>query len=66
MLPDDCSIAILNIYDAAGKKVNSYWLDKNNVSITVDVSELTAGIYLYGLETDGIIMEYKKMNIVKE
>ncbi|MFH0866469.1 MAG: PKD domain-containing protein [Bacteroidota bacterium] len=65
ILPDDCTNAVLNIYDASGKKVNSLSLNKNNVSIIVDASELTSGIYLYGLETDGIIIEYKKMNIVK-
>jgi len=64
-LPEKCSKAILNVYDISGRKLKQYSLSMNSKTIIINGADYAEGLYLYGLEIDGILKEYKKLIIFK-
>jgi len=62
-LPSNVESASINIYNIQGLKVKSYPIhDRGNGIITIKTGDLsTAGIYLYTLITDGIVIDTKRL-----
>ena len=61
-VPEKNISAILNIYDMQGTQLKSISLEeKGNGKVTINGSDLHAGIYLYSLIVDGEIIDTKQM-----
>jgi photosystem II stability/assembly factor-like uncharacterized protein len=59
---------ILNVYDITGKKIETLVNENQEVGtfeVTFNGSNLPSGIYFYRLEVDGLIVETKKMILLK-
>ncbi|MCS7072942.1 MAG: T9SS type A sorting domain-containing protein, partial [Bacteroidia bacterium] len=54
--------ASLKIYDFFGRQLRNYPI-KNNGSVTVDVSNLSSGIYFYSIEANGKTIATKKLTV---
>lgn len=65
-LPDEVQKAVLYIYDMQGTQIKSYLLaQRGNSSITINGSELKAGMYLYTLIADSKEVDTKRMILTK-
>lgn len=65
-LRDDVSQAQLLIFDLQGKMLKSLAVvERGNVTVTVQASELPAGMYIYSLIADGKEIGCKKMILTK-
>ena len=65
-IPQGISSAVLYIYDMNGRQINSINIaERGEVSITIEGNSLDAGIYLYSLITDGMIVDTKRMILTK-
>jgi len=63
-LPETAQQAVIYIYNLQGAELKSYSLTQTGYnSITVNGSELSAGMYLYTLVVDNEIIDTKRMNI---
>ena len=61
-LPADVQKATIYIYDMNGTQLKSIPLNqKGNGSITINGSELKAGMYMYTLIADGQVIDTKRM-----
>lgn len=65
-LPKSIISATLYVYDMNGTQLKSYPLAQRGKSnITINGSELTAGMYLYALIADGKVIDTKRMILTK-
>ena len=64
-LPDDAINAYIYIFDLSGKMLRQIPINSSMQSVTVNGSELSAGIYLYSLLIKGQEIDTKKMIITK-
>lgn len=61
-LPQEVNQALLCIYDMNGRQIKQIALsERGGGSVTINGSELTAGIYLYALIADGKEVDVKRM-----
>ena len=66
LIPTGVISAVLYIYDMNGRQINSINIaERGEVSITIEGNSLDAGIYLYSLITDGMIVDTKRMILTK-
>ncbi|MBR4594020.1 MAG: tail fiber domain-containing protein [Bacteroidaceae bacterium] len=66
LVPEVIKSAILYIYDMNGRQINSRAITRRgNVSLTIEGSSLDAGIYLYSLIADGVVIDTKRMILTK-
>lgn len=67
IIPEDVKYASLYLYDYNGRQIKSRIItERGNVQIAIDGNELTPGIYLYSLITDGEMIDTKRMVYVSE
>jgi hypothetical protein len=64
-LPDNASNAFIYIFNMQGALMKQMPISANQSSITINGSELTAGIYLYSLIVDGKETDTKRMILSK-
>lgn len=65
-IPKDTKSAVLYIYDMNGLQIDSMNVPgRGEVSVTIEGSSLDAGIYLYSLITDGVVVDTKRMILTK-
>lgn len=65
-LPNKITTASIYVYDMNGVQLKSYLItEKGNGNITIQGSELTAGMYLYALIADGKVIDTKRMILTK-
>lgn len=66
IIPNGISKADLYIYDMNGRQIEGISIyERGNVSITIKGSSLDAGIYLYSLITDGVVVDTKRMILTR-
>ncbi|MBI4947670.1 MAG: VCBS repeat-containing protein [Bacteroidetes bacterium] len=72
-LPDEAEKAHINIYDVTGKLLRSYEVTTPFPSgrggdglLVISANDFEDGVYMYNLETNGMILGNKKMIIIKE
>ncbi len=64
-LPKETKKAYLAIYDLTGKQINTF--DLNDVgNITISADKLIAGIYIYTIIADNVVLDTKRMHITKK
>jgi len=65
-IPDGITNATLYIYDMNGHQIDSRTIfERGNVSVIIEGSSLDAGMYLYSLITDGMVVDTKRMILTK-
>ena len=65
-LPDAATDAALYIYDMNGTQIKKYIVaDSGDGSVTIQGSELQAGMYLYSLIAEGQVIDTKRMILTK-
>jgi len=65
-LPDQVGSAMIHVFDLNGVQVKSFLLDRNgNNSISINVGELKAGMYLYSLVADSHIISTRRLILTK-
>ena len=60
----ESAVVKINIYDLQGKLISSPYknsLESGNNAITVDLSDLNSGTYLYNIETNGVKSNSSKL-----
>lgn len=62
-LPVNVKSASLNLYDASGRKIKNFAIDSHSDHISMNVTDLTAGTYLYNIEYDNQRTSSKKIVI---
>ncbi|MBO4560347.1 MAG: tail fiber domain-containing protein [Bacteroidaceae bacterium] len=66
LIPKEVSSAVLYIYDMNGRQIDSAIItERGEVSLTIEGGSLDAGIYLYSLITDGVVVDTKRMLLTK-
>ena len=60
-LPDDIKNARLNILDSSGKTVKNFMVDRHSDHLTLNVNDLSSGIYHYYIEYDYSRTSSKKL-----
>ena len=66
LIPREVSNAALYIYDMNGRQIDSIIIaERGDISLTIEGSSLDAGIYLYSLITDGVVVDTKRMILTK-
>jgi hypothetical protein len=60
-LPSTIDEAVLTIYDAQGKSVQSYRIDHTFNNLNIPVNALPSGIYFYRIQAPGFTTESKKL-----
>ena len=55
----------LIIYDITGRIVKQYELNSHNLVLTINASDLNAGVYYYDIKTSEIVVKSDKLVIVK-
>lgn len=66
ILPDDVVRADIYVYDMQGKQIKSIPVnERGNSSVTIQGSELAAGMYIYALIADGKEVDSKRMILTK-
>jgi hypothetical protein len=66
-VPNTVKSAGINIYDLNGTQIKTIpIIERGNVSITVQSSELKAGMYLYSLITDNVLIDTKNMVLTSQ
>lgn len=66
-IPNIVQSASINIYDLNGTQIKTIQISKRgDVSITVQSSELIAGMYLYSLITDNVLIDTKNMVLTSQ
>jgi len=61
-LPDNVSNAIIIIYTLEGKQIKTIQVkDRGAVSVKISGNELSAGMYLYALIANGVVVDTKRM-----
>ncbi len=65
-IPEGTKNAAIYIYDLSGKQVKNIPVDKRGeTDITVYASDLTEGMFVYSLVTDGTVAATRRMMVVK-
>lgn len=65
-LPNTVNIASIYIYDMNGLQLKNYSVkERGRSNITIEGSELNAGMYLYALIADGKVIDTKRMILTK-
>lgn len=65
-LPTTINVASIYIYDMNGVQLKSFIVnEREKGNITIQGSELTAGMYLYALIADGKVIDTKRMILTK-
>ena len=65
-IPKEITYAVLYIYDMNGLQIDSRSIkDRGNVSLIIEGRSLNAGMYLYSLITDGIVVDTKRMILTR-
>ena len=65
-LPESIQNANIYIYDMNGKQIEQIALtERGESSVTVNGGELSAGMYLYSLIADGLVIDTKRMILTK-
>ncbi len=65
-VPEEIKRVDLYIYDMNGRQIDGRNVtDRGNVSIAIEGGSLDAGIYLYSLIADGVIIDTKRMILTK-
>lgn len=65
-IPGNVQSAVLYIYDMNGHQIDSRTIfERGDVSLTIEGSSLDAGMYLYSLITDGVVVDTKRMILTK-
>ena len=65
-IPEGTKSAAIYIYDLSGKQVKNIPVDKRGeTDITVYASELSEGMFVYSLVTDGTVAATRRMMVVK-
>ena len=65
-IPQNTKSASLLIYDMNGKQINQFVLSQRGMGIvTIEGSQLEAGMYLYSLIVDGTVIDVKRMILTK-
>ena len=58
--------AFINVYDITGREIKSVYIaEKGKSKITLDCTDLKSGVYFYRLSVDNMIVDTKKMIVVK-
>ena len=66
VIPNEIRTADLYIYDMNGHQIESRNISqRGNVSVIIEGSSLDAGMYLYSLITDGVVVDTKRMILTK-
>ncbi len=66
IIPNTIQNAVMYVYDMNGRQLKSYKIDtKGEGSIAIDGGELSEGMYLYSLITDGKEVSTKRMILTK-
>lgn len=61
----DNETGVINIYDITGKMIKSNIFNSTNSSLSIDASNLEAGMYYYEINVDGNKMKTDKLIIIK-
>ena len=62
LIPQAINKALLTIYDLTGKQLKSFSItDRGTVSLTINGTDLSAGMYHYALIADGSLVDTKTM-----
>lgn len=64
-LPAGTATANIAIYNMLGERVKDFALTTGNNHIIIHAGELSEGVYLYLLETDGVVLHKDKLAIIK-
>jgi hypothetical protein len=65
--PDHVVSANLMVYSLDGKQLKSISIpDRGDVSVRISGNELTAGMYLYALVVNGVVVDTKRMILTRE
>lgn len=65
-IPKETTDAKLYIYDVNGKQKDCIPVQRRGrVSVTIEGGRLEAGIYLYSLIADGVVIDTKRMILTK-
>jgi TolA-binding protein len=64
-LPKDAKNAYLAIYDLTGKQISTFDLNDKGI-ISINASQLGAGIYIYTIIADDIVLDTKRMHVSKK
>ena len=65
-IPEGTKSAAIYIYDLSGKQVKNIPVDKRGeTDITVYASDLSEGMFVYSLVTDGTVAATRRMMVVK-
>jgi len=64
-LPDNAASAFIYIFNMQGALIKQLPLNRQQSSVTINGSELTAGMYLYSLIVDGKEIDTKRMILTK-
>lgn len=66
VIPNEIRTADLYIYDMNGHQIDNRNISqRGNVSVIIEGSSLEAGMYLYSLITDGVVIDTKRMILTK-
>lgn len=63
-LPKDMSGSII-VFDLTGRVLKTYSLQEDSNLFIIKGIEFDQGVYIYGVEINGLIKEYRKMAVVK-
>jgi len=65
-IAENVKTAVLYIYDLNGKQIVEYSvIGHGETSVTIEGSSLDAGMYLYSLIADGVVIDTKRMILTK-
>ena len=65
-IAENVATAMLYIYDLNGKQIDQHFVEgRGKTSVTIAVSSLDAGMYLYSLIADGKVIDTKRMILTK-
>ena len=65
-IPKDIVNAVLYIYDLNGRQIESRNIsERGNTNIIIEGNSLDAGIYIYSLIADGVVVDTKRMILTK-
>jgi len=66
-LPQEVNTAYMAVYDLSGKQVTRFVLNpRGSAALTITSEKLAAGMYIYSIIADGVILDSKRMVVAEK
>lgn len=66
-IPQEAKNATIYIFDLSGKQLKSYIVDeRGKTNVMLSASDYQAGMFVYSLVIDGVVVSTRKMMVVRK